>query len=235
MHCTNCGAELAADAKFCTNCGRSVGQSTEETDTEVTAGWPLTTSSLATQTARAVAQTLPATTTAPSPSSPLESAPRQGRPAWLVPVLVAVSVVLLALIGGGAYLATRGGSQPSFSEQSATALRPVIVADADLSSRLGGVQSRADLEGVVNSASRDVEAITAARGAISLLGHGKESTSAQALSSALVADLRYANAVGRAARSLSPESASSAQTAGQQAGQAYQAPFRRRCTCLPLS
>jgi hypothetical protein len=179
--------------------------------------WPAATAVLTPSAAPAAA---PAAAAAPPVAAPPVAA--SGRPRWLIPAIAASAFAVLVVVAGVIVFLTTRSTSPSFTEQANSAMVPVLAADNTLSDRLAAVQKTADLAAVTRAAAASADALTTARGAIGVIASGKNAQPGKVLQDAVSADLAYANAVKAAAAGLTTGLASAAETAGQQAGQAYQ-------------
>jgi hypothetical protein len=132
---------------------------------------------------------------------------------------VAVLVVVVAVVLG---LSTGGGKKSAFAQRASAPLADVAAADQALSAKLATAGEQSDLVAIADEAAATATALTSAQGAIGVLATGSDAAVGAALQDAIAADVGYVNAVKTAAAHLTQSTASAAETAGQQAGQAYQ-------------
>jgi hypothetical protein len=206
-YCSNCGKK-ADGGKFCGSCGHALNSATSQEPTEVVqSGWPASTT------------VLPSPAPIAVPGVTLAGA----RPRWLVPVLAGGAFALLLIAAVLLLVLSTGGTKtPAFAQQASAPLAGVAAADESLSTKLAAASEESDLTAIADEAAATAAALTSAQGAIGVLASGSDAAVGAALQDAIAADASYVHAVKAAATNLTPFTASAAETAGQQAGQAYQ-------------
>ncbi len=207
MHCQKCGKELAADSKFCRECGTAVSA-----DTGTTSKLP----ALSEEPTEVAPRGPGFASAVPTPVLPAPAA--RSRRRWIIPTVVG-TVALLAVAAAVLVVALTRGSGSDGTSKLSSALAPVVSADLALDSRLESASSVNQLDEIATAANDLASEVARAQGAV-----GATDADAQTktlVSGALAANLDYAQKVQTAIASLTTATADAAGNAAQRTKDAY--------------
>jgi hypothetical protein len=229
---------LAADVKFCSGCGASVGAAEAPTAVMTPGGaepaMPTTTapppagsSAMPTapvQAAAAAPPAPPAPPNAPPPYAvalPGPSPAAAGRPVWhwVVPVvllaLVAIGVLIAVLAGGG------GSDKASYAAKARPQLAALQAANQTFSQQTSSLDGSVSASMVRSAAQAATSALTATRQQLVAIDPSSDRQLATDLSAALGAEQQFLSAVETAAAAPKSADSSAVRSAGQQMTAAF--------------